>query len=59
MEGFEVPWNLRLVDEESCKKHEWDDKHGSKGYCKLLVRNTARNNQRVARARIVNKNEDS
>jgi len=40
-------WNLRLIDEETGKEHEWDDKNRCKRHCQLFVREDRSKNESI------------
>lgn len=52
-------WNLVLVYEEACEKHERDDQHGGQGYGQLLVGEAGSENKSIPTVGVVHEEQDN
>jgi len=59
LELLEEDGNVVRTDEEACEKHEGNDEDGRQSDGQLLVREGGRDNQGVARASVVDQDQDS
>jgi len=59
LEFNEPDWDVVLVDEETCEKHEWNNENWCQCHSQLLIREDCTNDESVRASSTVNEDEDT